>query len=790
MHLSEQPQIVGGVKLELSEVVALGGLFHDIGKPVQRGNLYSGDHSSQGAKFLEDFAMQTGREEFKLLALFSEFHHWNNMDERRMWAKIKDLKPERFGIAPEDLYRALWLVYEADNISSSEREPGSPSSYRPLASIFNRSYKYPLKVLDFNDLAFPVKEGVRLNAEDYKKLVRRFSLEVGKREVAFDRLLPLFEKYFTFVSSVTTENNYISLYDHMRMTSAIALAMLKAGCTVEDIKSGRCKSENRFLLIEGDFSGIQDFIYGVRGKGTLKYLRARSAYLELIGWDVVLEIIERLGLTRANVVFNAGGHFLIIGQNSRESREQLEEIRKEASRWLYNEFGGTLYLAVEWEATSGEELGKNFDRVRKRLGKKLTLRKLRRFEDVEELFNVEALDRMVECPVCGKEVHERELEESISGDGLNVCRTCNELAGLGGVLPKIQGFARVKKKYEGEIKRITKTVRGPFSIFAALKDVKDVEDYNPRQVLLKNSLDPENLPSGVKFIPYLVADYVKMKEGSEIVMDFDELAKSSLGTKRLGVLKGDVDLLGEFFGRLDTPSKLATASRFMDYFFKPYLNSIIEGKFEYIIGEVPSLKKWPDKPDIVVVYAGGDDLFIVGAWDEIFELAFRIREAFKVYAGEEMTISVGTAFFDPNLPIYRMAEYVSNRLETAKEEGRNRIFLIERTSPGDKKHPLTYEWENYKRLWKLYCRDRGLLNLAKEKKAPLWKILEIRDLYVNDPSSVHWAYLMAYVTARLGIRDKFPELAGIDANAVENGEPQPIYWVDGILKIVLMAGRR
>ena len=137
-----------------------------------------------------------------------------------------------------------------------------------------------------------------------------------------------------------------------------------------------------------------------------------------------------------------------------------------------------------------------------------------------------------------------------------------------------------------------------------------------------------------------------------------------------------------------------------------------------------------------------------------------------------------------------MAEYVSNRLETAKEEGRNRIFLIERTSPGDKKHPLTYEWENYKRLWKLYCRDRGLLNLAKEKKAPLWKILEIRDLYVNDPSSVHWAYLMAYVTARLGIRDKFPELAGIDANAVENGEPQPIYWVDGILKIVLMAGRR
>ena len=153
-----------------------------------------------------------------------------------------------------------------------------------------------------------------------------------------------------------------------------------------------------------------------------------------------------------------------------------------------------------------------------------------------------------------------------------------------------------------------------------------------------------------------------------------------------------------FFGTLKSISEVATASRFMDYFFKAYLNAIIEGRFGEEVGQIPSLSKWNKNPNIVVVYAGGDDFFIVGAWSEVFDLAFRIREAFKTFTGKSLSVSIGFATFDPKLPIYRMAQEVSERLETAKSEGRNRVFIVDRSHP-DATYPVTYEWDFYKTLW-------------------------------------------------------------------------------------------
>ncbi|WP_297504503.1 type III-A CRISPR-associated protein Cas10/Csm1 [Thermococcus sp.] len=775
------------------ELVALGGLLHDIGKPVQRANLYSGDHSEQGAEFLRELARNTGRGEYELLALFSEFHHRDHMNETEMKRKISGVSPERFGLGEEDVLNALWIVYEADNLSSAEREKGKPERIRPLYSIFSQEKAYQPTPLDFGHrLPIPGSVG-NLRPDDYRTLVQSLWRDLTKVELRDDVLLPVLEKHLTFVSSVAAEGNVISLYDHMRMTSAIGLAMLKAGCTAEDVGAGRCRKEEMFLLIEGDFSGIQDFIYGVTGKGTLKYLRARSSYLELIGWDIVLEILGRLGLTRANVIFNAGGHFLILAQNTEEARKELERIRKHAVEWLYREFDGKLYLALEWEAVTGEELGRTdgknlFAEARKRLKKKLTLRKLRRFEEVNGLFNAPKTgERIDECAVCGKELPENKLEPFRLSDDPSVkaCRTCNELAELGQNLPKVRGFVLDRKTHEWEA-----VTRGPFRYF-----IPYTRDPIPRgeALLLKNTLDPPESLGETMFIPYLVADYFKPSgENGYAVAEFTELAGSSTGAKRLGVLKGDVDKLGEFFGSLDSPSKLATASRFMDYFFKAYLNELIKGKFGDVVGDVPSLRDWPEKPDIVVIYAGGDDFFIVGAWDQVFELAFRIRESFSAYTGNGLTLSAGLGYFDEKTPIYRMAMVVSERLERAKNEGRNRAFIVERTAPGD--FPVAYEWDHYIRLWnsyapRIYAGNGKLVRNLESKKGLLWRLLEFRELYVKDTTSVKWAYLTAYLLGRHKLSNLFPELVGIDAGAALKGDLQPIYWVDGVLKVVLMAVR-
>nr|6MUR_A Chain A, Uncharacterized protein [Thermococcus onnurineus NA1]6MUS_A Chain A, Uncharacterized protein Csm1 [Thermococcus onnurineus]6O7E_A Chain A, Csm1 [Thermococcus onnurineus NA1] len=783
-HHSQDP-------MEIDELTALGGLLANIGKPVQRAGLYSGDHSTQGARFLRDLAENTGRAEYELLSLFSEFHHKGHMkNDELMIRRIKELSPERFGLTMEDVLNALWIVYEADNLASGEREEGQPQASRPLYSVFNPGKAYPWAELDF-EKELPVPGDVfSIRSQDYRELVKRLWEELSKAKLRSDRLLPVLEKYLTFVSSVTSEGNIISLYDHMRMTSAIALAMLRAGCTAEDVRSGRCRKEKRFLLIEGDFSGIQDFIYRVSGKGTLKYLRARSAYLELIGWDVVLEILSRLGLTRANVVFNAGGHFMIIAQNTPDAVKELEEIRAKAVEWLYREFESDLYLAIEWEPVSGREFGREggknlFAEARKRLKHKLTVRKLKRFGEIKGLFEHGHTERLAECPVCGRELPEGKLEPSASDPETKVCPTCNRLVSLGGNLPKLLGFGRTAKNDAGVL------VEGPFSGFVPyLQGGRPVGE----QILVKNTLNPGEIPESAQFVPYFVADYFK-KDPKGGVATFEELSMASTGTRRLGVMKGDVDRLGEFFSSMDSPSKLATASRFMDYFFKGYIGAIIEGKFGYIIGDVPSLRDWPEEPDIVVVYAGGDDFFIVGAWDQIFELAFRVRRAFNAYTGGKLTLSVGLGYFDERTPIYRMADVVSERLDTAKDEGRNRVFVVGRSRPLDGKHKLSYEWNHYEELWRtyaprIYAGNGRLKGKLESKKGLLWKLLEIRELYVRDPNDVRWAYLTAYLLGRHGLSDLFPELVGIDTKAVERKEPQPVYWVDGVLKIVLMAVRR
>ncbi|WP_456421790.1 HD domain-containing protein, partial [Thermococcus sp.] len=206
----------------MHRLVALGGLLHDIGKPVQRANLYSGNHSKQGAAFLRDIARNTGRKEFEILSLFSEFHHRDEMNEATMRAKIGELNPQRFGLTVDDILNALWIVYEADNLSSAEREEGKTKLWRPLYSVFNMKKAYSLNQLDF-EKELPVPGEVSsIGREDYSTVVIGLCSDLSRAPLRVDRILPVLERHLTFVSSVTSEGNVISLYDHMRMTSAIA----------------------------------------------------------------------------------------------------------------------------------------------------------------------------------------------------------------------------------------------------------------------------------------------------------------------------------------------------------------------------------------------------------------------------------------------------------------------------------------------------------------------------------------------------------------------------------------
>ena len=86
----------------------------------------------------------------------------------------------------------------------------------------------------------------------------------------------------------------------------------------------------------------------------------------------------------------------------------------------------------------------------------------------------------------------------------------------------------------------------------------------------------------------------------------------------------------------------------------------------------------PVQRKVHVVYSGGDDMFIVGAWDELIELAVDIRRAFTRFTNGKLSFSAGLAMFSHGYPISKMAE-ITGMLESAAKSSnkmKNSIALF------------------------------------------------------------------------------------------------------------------
>ena len=71
-----------------------------------------------------------------------------------------------------------------------------------------------------------------------------------------------------------------------------------------------------------------------------------------------------------------------------------------------------------------------------------------------------------------------------------------------------------------------------------------------------------------------------------------------------------------------------------------------------------------------IVYAGGDDLFIVGAWDDVAELAFDINASFNAFTCQNPNVhlSGGVTLHKPKFPLYQMARIAKQAEGAAKVE--------------------------------------------------------------------------------------------------------------------------
>ena len=98
------------------------------------------------------------------------------------------------------------------------------------------------------------------------------------------------------------------------------------------------------ILIGGDISGIQKFIYTISSKKAAQTLRGRSFYLQLLTEAILRSVLRELGLPYANVIYSGGGHFFLLAPV--DAKERLPEIRKMVTQKMLQHHGTSLYFAL------------------------------------------------------------------------------------------------------------------------------------------------------------------------------------------------------------------------------------------------------------------------------------------------------------------------------------------------------------------------------------------------------------------------------------------------------------
>jgi len=617
-----------------------------------------------------------------------------------------------------------WICAKADRYSSGmdRRENDEPQEYMekqmfrkiPILSIFNeviidkekfgvpQKYFYDLNSLDpYNiDAVFPKNsntEKVDDLPQKYKKLWEKFILDFCKiKEINnispynFEEiLLGLLEKYTWTIPSSTIDTPDISLFDHLKTTAAISSAlysyhMENNNFNIDDIQNDEIE---KFRFLAGDLSGIQSTLFTLSHqgvKGVNKILRARSFMLGSILESATFQCIKKLNLPFSSIIQQAGGRFLILVPNISNIENDIDSLREMFDNWMVKNYSGTLSLNLALSAPFKGKMffSSNLSHVINDVSINIEKAKLKPLSFYKNPILKRDFPFDKECSSCG--IRPAQIKETMR------CKTCQKEFEIGEKL--------TKKDILVWFNTNTTNTKNFFDVLGLnLAFVERAEEKN-----LKNFLSYKNITQDIDsiFPTKYIANYIpKFKEESlyndkklyKDIKDDDELypgmpksfahiafhAKEYDGEKKeykgkafLGLLKADVDFLGFIFsyGLKDeqkdkmTLSRVAQLSRMLDLYFTGFLQGLIKNNF----------------PETYTIYAGGDDLLLIGPWRQMLELAKELNKTFKAYTGNNpnINISAGLTLLHSNYPVNRAVEEAEKFLEMAKNNDRNSICAV------------------------------------------------------------------------------------------------------------------
>ncbi len=666
------------------ELLFYGSIFHDIGKLIIRKGR-GGTHSQNSVDFFE--TMNIYYEEMDLLREIVGNHHE---------ADLSTSKLEKNHLA--------YIVCEADNIAAGcdrrkiEDTVGFDSK-TALKSVFNlidkpTKYAYKLRKWDLElqtEANFPVNfDDIVASKDKYEQLNDLLENHMKNADLnTFEpnKLLSILKYITSYVPSSTcvAEIPDISLYSHLKLTTAISACMFLyfASNNIENYKDfcytnkSKSRKENMFILLNADISGIQNYIYTIKSSKAAKTLKARSFTLEIYAEHIIDKILEKLYLTRANLLYSGGGHFYLLLPNTTETKDSINKAKEDINNWFIKKYSTELYIEfgiAEFSALKMMGEDDTIASVFANASREVSKGKLNRYSatQLSQLLKIKEGDENKECSICGVS-NKTVIEE----EGAYICQNCRDLENLGGFLNKtfLEEQQKSKERYLFKVqnKKEELSIELPsvfdknYYLIPTLENITKTKEF-------AYAINSHILP--FDSINLAMGNYVHANQ-----FTFDKYANSSTGIKRLGVLRADVDNLGQLFSKGIKEEKHNTLTRsemlsvMLSHFFKSIINKIANGFIDWQF----SLKyeeKTNEPRKISVIYSGGDDVFVVGEWQDVLEFGIDLYNSFAKFTCEKLTFSAGFGMFDGKFPISQMARITGELEGDAKANDKNSIALF------------------------------------------------------------------------------------------------------------------
>lgn len=486
-----------------------------------------------------------------------------------------------------------------------------------------------------NDIVEPMAEN------DIKKAMKVLTEATETYQTAAE-MMQKTEELKKYAIGADRASHCISLWDCWRMLTAIARA-----------SKGEFE-EKSMLLCALDFSGIQSYIYTISSSknvnaNTLDILRSRSTSLGILMEEIVLEFMDSIGLDEVNIIYSGGGDAYLLLRNDAATKEALRQAVGNINEWLIDRTDTALYLSYgAAECAPGDFSNPTAYRdLFRQLTERIARSKLNRYSPAQLMRLNKKHGQYRECLICHR----------LAEDGKNLCESCYELIAFSAALTG---------------KRCKVSIQKNPPVQEAYLTIPSIRGGNRYVVPDKNG----------------ERNYGGLFAARETTLD--SLARASAGIARIGILRADVDNLGQTFisgfealteqENVNLLLMTSILSRALTDYFTVRLEQLLAQTNRNSLVLPGSGRNTDHSRIVTTVYAGGDDVFLIGAWDELLCAAYDMSIDFHQHTDGKLSISAGIGMYQATYPVFGFAHETGEMEGAAKEisDGtKNAVALFE-----------------------------------------------------------------------------------------------------------------